>query len=101
MKDLQKKLRASLVQATPVMVNKDATIDKVCAQIRDAGAHGAELIVFPESLIPCYPYGLTYGYVTYKHLRAHETKANNVCRLLLEKKKYQNKKKKEKRMKKK
>ena len=62
MKDLQKKLRVALVQATPVMFNKDATIDKVCAQIREAGAHGAELIVFPESLIPCYPYGLTYGF---------------------------------------
>ena len=62
MKDLQKKLRVALVQATPVMFNKDATIDKVCAQIREAGKNGAELIVFPESLIPCYPYGLTYGF---------------------------------------
>lgn len=55
MKDLQKKLRVALVQATPVMFDKDATIDKVCAQIREAGQNGAELIVFPESLIPCYP----------------------------------------------
>ena len=62
MKDLQKKLRMALVQATPVMFNKDATINKVCAQIREAGENGAELIVFPESLIPCYPYGLTYGF---------------------------------------
>lgn len=62
MKDLQKKLRVALVQATPVMFDKDATIDKVCAQIREAGQNGAELIVFPESLIPCYPYGLTYGF---------------------------------------
>ena len=62
MKDLQKKLRVALVQATPVMFNKDATIDKVCAQIREAGQNGAELIVFPESLIPCYSYGLTYGF---------------------------------------
>ncbi len=29
----------------------------------------------------------TYEDVSYKHLRAHETKANLVCRLLLEKKK--------------
>ena len=62
MKDLSHKLRVALVQATPVMFNKDATIDKVCAQIREAGENGAELIVFPESLIPCYPYGLTYGF---------------------------------------
>src|SRR5660398_290841 len=31
--------------------------------------------------------------VSYTHLRAHETKANLVCRLLLEKKKQKNKKK--------
>ena len=29
MKDLQKKLRVALVQATPVMFDKEATIDKV------------------------------------------------------------------------
>jgi len=32
----------------------------------------------------------TYGSVSYTHLRAHETKANLVCRLLLEKKKTKN-----------
>lgn len=62
MKDIKKNLRVALVQASPVMFNKDATIEKVCSQIREAGANGAELIVFPESLIPCYPYGLTYGF---------------------------------------
>ena len=39
--------------------------------------------------------------VSYTHLRAHETKANLVCRLLLEKKKKKRKKKKTKRKKKK
>ena len=62
MKDLQKNLRVALVQATPVLFDKDATIEKVCGQIREAGENGAELIVFPESVIPCYPYGLTYGF---------------------------------------
>ena len=32
-----------------------------------------------------------YKSVSYTHLRAHETKANLVCRLLLEKKKQKNK----------
>src|SRR5660398_300171 len=39
--------------------------------------------------------------VSYTHLRAHETKANLVCRLLLEKKKKKKKKKKNKKKKKK
>ena len=48
MKDIRKHLKVALVQATPVMFDKDATIDKVCRQIREAGSNGAELIVFPE-----------------------------------------------------
>lgn len=62
MKDLQKTLRAAIVQASPVLFDKKATIDKTVAQILEAGAKGAQLIVFPESLIPCYPYGLTFGF---------------------------------------
>src|SRR5660398_298630 len=41
------------------------------------------------------------GTVSYTHLRAHETKANLVCRLLLEKKKKKKKQKKKKKTKKK
>ena len=28
----------------------------------EAAANGAELIVFPELFIPCYPYGMTFGF---------------------------------------
>lgn len=59
---LEKKLRAAIVQASPVMFNKKATLDKVVQQIRQASQEGAQLIVFPESLVPCYPYGLTFGF---------------------------------------
>ena len=62
MKNLKKQLRAAIVQASPVLFDKKATIDKVVRQIMEAGQNGAELIVFPESLIPCYPYGLTFGF---------------------------------------
>ena len=62
MKILKKNLRVAVVQASPVMFDKDATLDKVVSQIAEAGRHGAELIVFPESLVPCYPYGLTFGF---------------------------------------
>lgn len=62
MKNLQKHLRAAIVQAAPVLFNKKATLEKVVRQIQEATANGAELIVFPESLVPCYPYGLTFGF---------------------------------------
>lgn len=62
MKNLQKHLRAAIVQAVPVLFDKKATLEKVVRQIQEAAANGAELIVFPESLVPCYPYGLTFGF---------------------------------------
>ncbi|MGB9376998.1 MAG: nitrilase-related carbon-nitrogen hydrolase, partial [Mycobacteriales bacterium] len=43
------------VQATPVFIDREATTDKVCDLVKEASAHGAELIVFPESFIPTYP----------------------------------------------
>src|SRR3954453_17282852 len=43
------------VQATPVFLDREATTDKVCALVKEAAGHGAELIVFGESSIPAYP----------------------------------------------
>lgn len=62
MKSLRKKLRAAVVQASPVFFDKAASTAHVADLIRQASGQGAELIVFPESLIPCYPYGLTFGF---------------------------------------
>lgn len=47
--------KAAAVQAGPVFLNLDATVDKACALIREAGANGAKLIGFPESFIPGFP----------------------------------------------
>ncbi len=62
MKDLVNNLRVAVVQAAPILFDKKATIDKVVDIIREAGNQGAELIVFPESFVPCYPLGLTFGF---------------------------------------
>lgn len=62
MKQLEKNCKVALVQAAPVIFNKNATIDKVVQEILEAGKQDANLIVFPESFIPCYPYGMTFGF---------------------------------------
>lgn len=62
MKQLEKNCKVALIQASPIMFNKDATIDKVICEIIEAGRQGANLIVFPESFIPCYPYGMSFGF---------------------------------------
>lgn len=55
------KFTAAVVQASPVMFDKAACITKAAALIAEAGRRGARLAVFPESFIPCYPRGLSFG----------------------------------------
>lgn len=47
--------RIAAVQATPVFLNLDATIEKACRLIEEAAKAGASLAVFPEAFVPGYP----------------------------------------------
>ncbi len=47
--------KVAAVQASPVYLDREATLDKACALIAEAAAQGARLIVLPESFVPCYP----------------------------------------------
>ena len=50
------------VQATPVLLDRDATIGKVVALTKQAAAQGARLVVFPEAFVPGYPDTFVPGY---------------------------------------
>jgi nitrilase len=43
------------VQATPVFLDRDATVERLVTAVDDAAASGARLIVFPEAIVPGYP----------------------------------------------
>ena len=48
-------VRAACVQVEPVILDRDATIDKLAALTAEAAHAGAQLVVFPETFIPAYP----------------------------------------------
>jgi nitrilase len=60
MSDNYKKIRLAAVQAAPVVLNRDASVEKACRLIREAGEQNADVIGFPEGFIPTHPNWCNY-----------------------------------------
>jgi nitrilase len=59
----KKQVKVAVVQAAPVLFDREATVEKACGLIEEATDQGAQLILFPEAFIPAYPRGLAFGTV--------------------------------------
>ena len=60
MSDQFAQLRTAVEQAAPVLLDRKATVEKTGQLAAEATAQGANLVLFPEALIPCRESGLTY-----------------------------------------
>ncbi|MGG6293952.1 Nit6803 family nitrilase [Leptolyngbya sp. AN02str] len=49
-------VRAAAVQISPVLFSREGTTEKVLSAIAQAAQAGAQLVVFPETFVPYYPY---------------------------------------------
>jgi nitrilase len=49
-------IKAAAVQCSPVLYNREATVAKVCDLIVELAAQGVQFAVFPETVVPYYPY---------------------------------------------
>jgi len=56
-------VKVAVVQAAPILFNREATVEKTCQLIQTAAQEGAEFVLFPEAFIPAYPRGLSFGMV--------------------------------------
>ena len=56
-------VKAAVVQAAPVLFDRDACVEKVHRLTLEAATQGAQLVLFPEAFIPAYPRGLSFGTV--------------------------------------
>jgi nitrilase len=55
--------KVAVVQAAPVIFNREETLAKVKALAGDASALGAKIVLFPEAFVSGYPRGLDFGAV--------------------------------------
>ena len=52
---MRERVTVACIQAEPVILDRDATIDKLGELAAEATGNGAKLLVFPEAFIPAYP----------------------------------------------
>jgi aliphatic nitrilase len=72
MGDQYPKVKVAAVQAASVFLDREASTEKACRLIREAGSNGARVIGFPEGFIPAHP-------VWYHHHSATGAIANKLA----------------------
>jgi nitrilase len=61
--DTLPQVKVAVVQAAPLLFDREATVEKACRLTAEAAGQGAQFILFPEAFVPAYPRGLGFGTV--------------------------------------
>ncbi|QRN93735.1 carbon-nitrogen hydrolase family protein [Archangium violaceum] len=56
-------VRVAVVQAAPVLFDREGTLERVASWTARAAQAGARIVLFPEAFIPAYPRGLGFGFI--------------------------------------
>ncbi|OQA16883.1 MAG: Nitrilase [Chloroflexi bacterium ADurb.Bin360] len=61
--ETQSTVNVAVIQAAPMFFDREATLRKVHGLTLEAASRGAQLVLFPEALVPAYPRGFSFGVV--------------------------------------
>jgi nitrilase len=56
-------VKVAVVQAAPVLFDREKTIRKASELVAEAAGQGAKVVLLPEAFVPAYPRGFTFGTV--------------------------------------
>ena len=58
---MDQRVAVAVVQASPIVFDRERTLDKVHTLAGEAAHRGARLVLFPEAFVSAYPRGLDFG----------------------------------------
>jgi nitrilase len=70
---MSRKVRVGAVQAEPVWLNLEGSVEKTISLIKQSAAEGIQVLGFPEVWIPGYPWYEVSSFLCRRHTESNHT----------------------------